>query len=101
MVLELDQDEFVRVDADRRGGAVITQPYRPEATVALSDRQLGDLVGEELRRLDPDEPYAEALEATTGVPDLAFRSPVREYVWFDPAEDNGKPRKRAAAKSGS
>jgi glucose-6-phosphate dehydrogenase assembly protein OpcA len=88
VALELDQDEQVRVEADRRGGAVIHQPYRPEATVALPDRQLGDLVGEELRRLDPDEPFADALEATTGVPDLTYRSPVREYVWFDPAEEN-------------
>jgi hypothetical protein len=76
------------VHADRRGGAVISQPYRPDATVALPDRTLGDLLGEELRRLDPDEPFADALEATTGVPDLTYRSPVREYVWFDPAEEN-------------
>lgn len=92
VVLDLDQGEQVRVEADRRGGAVITQPYRPEATVALPDRQLGDLVGEELRRLDPDEPYAEALEAATGVPDLARRPAVREYVWVDPTgagEDGG------------
>jgi glucose-6-phosphate dehydrogenase assembly protein OpcA len=94
VVLELDQDEQVRVEADRRGGALITQPYRPEATVALPDRQLGDLVGEELRRLDPDEPFAEALESTTGIADLAHRSAVREHVWFDPAEagrDGGEP----------
>src|SRR3712207_5027532 len=87
VVLELDQDEQVRVEADRRGGAVIYQPYRPEAMVALPDRQLGDLIGEELRRLDPDEPFAEALESTTGIPDLTYRSAVREYVWFDPAEE--------------
>jgi glucose-6-phosphate dehydrogenase assembly protein OpcA len=85
VVLHLDQDEEVRVTADRRGGASIVQPYRPEATVALPDRQLGDLVGEELRRLDPDQPYAEALETTTGVRGLLDRSPVREHVWFDPA----------------
>src|ERR671921_750865 len=88
VVLELDQDEQVRVEADRRGGAVIHQPYRPEATVALPDRQLGALVGGERRRRAPDEPFADALEATTGVPDLTYRSPVREYVWFDPAEEN-------------
>ncbi|MGY1706973.1 glucose-6-phosphate dehydrogenase assembly protein OpcA [Geodermatophilus sp. SYSU D00697] len=89
VLLQLDQDEEVRVTADRRGGAVISQPYRPEAMVALPDRQLGDLVGEELRRLDPDEPFAEALEATTGVRGLAERSAVREHVWFDPAETHG------------
>ena len=53
--------------ADRTGGAVIDQPFRPDATVALPDRALGDLLSEELRRLDPDEPYSEALEAATGV----------------------------------
>ncbi|MFW3168423.1 glucose-6-phosphate dehydrogenase assembly protein OpcA [Geodermatophilus sp. CPCC 206100] len=89
VVLQLDQDEEVRVTADRRGGAVIAQPYRPEAMVALPDRQLGDLVGEELRRLDPDEPFAEALEATTGVTGLAARSPDRSHVWFDPAAASG------------
>ncbi len=85
VVLQLDQDEEVAVRTDRRGGAVLTQPYRPEATVALPDRPLGDLLGEELRRLDPDEPYAEALETATGVTGLSARPAVREHVWFDPA----------------
>jgi glucose-6-phosphate dehydrogenase assembly protein OpcA len=94
--LQLDQGEEVAVRADRRGGAVLTQPYRPDATVALPDRPLGDLLGEELRRLDPDEPYAEALEAATGLSGLSARSPVREHVWFDPArpgaaEEDGDP----------
>ena len=86
VVLTLDRDEEVRVQADRRGGAVISQPGRSNSTVALTDRALGDLVGEELRRLDRDEPFAEALEAATGVAGLAGRSPVREHVWFDPAD---------------
>lgn len=101
--LQLDQDEEVQIHADRRGGAVITQPYRPDATVALPDRMLGDLLSEELRRLDPDEPYSEALEAVTDVSGLAERSDTREHVWFDPAEDGGgRPKRRpAAAKPGS
>jgi glucose-6-phosphate dehydrogenase assembly protein OpcA len=103
--LQLDQDEQVQIQADRRGGAVISQPYRPDATVALPDRVLGDLLSEELRRLDPDEPYSDALEAATGVSDLADRSPVREHVWFDPAEadeEPARPRKKAtAAKAGN
>jgi glucose-6-phosphate dehydrogenase assembly protein OpcA len=100
--LRLDQDEEIRVQADRRGGAVISQPFRPDSTVALADRALGDLLGEELRRLDPDEPYQEALETATGVTGLADRSPVREHVWFDPAEadghgsGNGHPARTAA-----
>jgi hypothetical protein len=68
---------------------VISQPFRPDSTVALPDRSLGDLLGEELRRLDPDEPFSDALEAATGVSGLSDRSPVREHVWFDPADPEG------------
>ncbi|MCW2743056.1 MAG: opcA [Blastococcus sp.] len=98
--LQLDQDEQVQIHADRRGGAVISQPFRPDASVALPDRVLGDLLSEELRRLDPDEPYSDALETATGITGLADRLPVREHVWFDPAEDEEeepRPRKKAAA----
>ncbi|HLM07378.1 MAG TPA: glucose-6-phosphate dehydrogenase assembly protein OpcA [Blastococcus sp.] len=99
VVLQLDQKEEVAIHADRKGGAVISQPYRPDTGVALPERALGDLLAEELRRLDTDEPYRDALEAATGVGGLADRSAVREHVWLDPAEEpNGsKPRKRAAA----
>jgi glucose-6-phosphate dehydrogenase assembly protein OpcA len=101
VVLQLDQDEEVQLHADRRGGAVISQPYRPDATVALPERALGDLLREELRRLDTDEPYRDALEAATGVTGLTDRAPQREHVWFDPAEaengNGGRPKKRAAA----
>ena len=40
VLLQLDQDEEVRVTADHRGGAVITQPNRPDGTVALPGRSL-------------------------------------------------------------
>ena len=106
VVLTLDQKEEVQIHADRRGGAVISQPYRPDATVPLPDRSLGDLLSEELRRLDQDEPYREALEAATGVTGLAGRSATREYVWVDPADaengNGGPPARRAvAAESGT
>jgi glucose-6-phosphate dehydrogenase assembly protein OpcA len=101
VVLQLDQDEEVQLHADRRGGAVISQPYRPDATVALPERALGDLLSEELRRLDTDEPYREALEAATGVSGLEDRPAQREHVWFDPAEgengDGGRRKKRASS----
>jgi glucose-6-phosphate dehydrogenase assembly protein OpcA len=84
VVLTLDQDEEVRLTDDRKGGAVISQPYRPDSTVALPKRSLGELIGEEMKRLDSDEPYREALEAATGISGLADRAPVREHVWFDP-----------------
>ena len=84
VTLRLDQDEEVRLQDDRKGSAVINQPFRPEAIVALPDRTLGELIGEELRRLDPDEPYSEALEAVTGASGLSEQPSCREYVWFDP-----------------
>ncbi len=89
--LQLDQGEELRITADHRGGAVISQPNRPDGTVALPARALGDLLSEELRRLDPDEPYSDALEAATGLGGLTERSPEREHVWFDPAEDDETP----------
>jgi glucose-6-phosphate dehydrogenase assembly protein OpcA len=100
VTLQLDQKEEVAIHADRKGGAVITQPYRPDTSVALPERSLGDLLSEELRRLDSDEPYRDALEAATGVNGLAGHSAVREHVWLDPAEEsNGGPKKRAGAKA--
>jgi glucose-6-phosphate dehydrogenase assembly protein OpcA len=84
VVLRLDQDEEVRLQDDRKGGAVINQPFRPESIVALPDRSLGELIGEELRRLDPDEPYSEALESVTGTIGLNDHPASREHVWYDP-----------------
>jgi glucose-6-phosphate dehydrogenase assembly protein OpcA len=101
VLLQLDQKEEVRIHADRKGGATISQPFRPDATVALPDRALGDLLSEELRRLDTDEPYRESLEAATGVTGLAERPPTREHIWFDPAEGaHGARGKRRTAKAG-
>ena len=84
VLLRLDQDEEVRLQDDRKGGAVIDQPFRPESVVALPDRSLGELIGEELRRLDSDEPYSEALESVTGAVGLSDRSACRDHVWYDP-----------------
>ena len=89
VLLTLDDDEEVRVTTDRKGGAVISQPFREDSVVALVDRELGELIGEELRRLDSDEPYAETLEAATGLSGLSDRPSVREHVWFDPTTQQG------------
>jgi glucose-6-phosphate dehydrogenase assembly protein OpcA len=102
VVLQLDQDEEVRLRDDRKGGAVIDQPFRPESIVALPDRTLGELVGEELRRLDSDEPYSEALEAATGATELSTRSAYRDHVWFDPMrpEQSDEPDNEAEVPAG-
>ena len=41
--------------------ATLTWPGRPDRTVALHRRDIAELLAEELRRLDPDEVYAETL----------------------------------------
>src|SRR3712207_1909872 len=96
-ILQLDQDEEVRVVTDHRGGATISQPNRPDGTVALPERVLGDLISEEMRRLDPDEPYSDALGAATGLHGLSERPAEREHVWLDPAEEDGDAAPREAA----
>jgi glucose-6-phosphate dehydrogenase assembly protein OpcA len=46
--------------------ATLSWPGRPERRVALHRRETADLVAEELRRLEPDEVYAETLRALAG-----------------------------------
>ena len=43
------------------------------------------LLAEELRRLDADHTYADALGAVTGETGLNERSSVRTHIWHDPA----------------
>jgi glucose-6-phosphate dehydrogenase assembly protein OpcA len=43
--------------------AKLTRTGLPPATISLPRREPGDLLAEELRRLDPDEVYGEALQA--------------------------------------
>jgi glucose-6-phosphate dehydrogenase assembly protein OpcA len=46
--------------------ATLSWPGRPERRVALHRRETADLIAEELRRLEPDEVYAETLRALAG-----------------------------------
>jgi len=48
--------------------ATLTRPGQPERHVALQRREIADLLAEELRRLDPDEIYGEALAYVAGTP---------------------------------
>jgi len=87
------------IDATRDGGAPysvsISRPDGRLATLRRGDederqlplprRELGDLLAEELRRMDPDAVYAEALAAATGVAGIADRPAARTHKWRDPA----------------
>jgi glucose-6-phosphate dehydrogenase assembly protein OpcA len=56
-----------------------------ERQLPLPRRELGDLLAEELRRMDPDFVYGEALAAATGSEGLNDRSTARAHKWQDPA----------------
>ncbi len=67
------------------GTALFARTGQPDRRLPLPRRPLGDELAEELRRLDPDQIYAEALGALAGIADLEQRSPTRVHVWKDPA----------------
>lgn len=69
----------------RDGAGVVTRTGRPDSSAALAEREIGELLGEELRRLDADEVYCQALAAATHTPGLSDRSPTRSLIWEDPA----------------
>jgi glucose-6-phosphate dehydrogenase assembly protein OpcA len=56
---------ITRPDGER---ATLSRPGRPDRGVALPRRTTADLLAEELRRLDPDEVYAETLAAAFPAP---------------------------------
>jgi glucose-6-phosphate dehydrogenase assembly protein OpcA len=67
------------------GNLVLRREGQQDSYMPFGERPLGELLAEELRRLDHDEIYAEALSAVTGIGGLEDRSPVRKHIWHDPA----------------
>jgi glucose-6-phosphate dehydrogenase assembly protein OpcA len=78
-------DYPVRVSRPDGRLATLTRGGESERQLPLPRRGLGDLLAEELRRMDPDYVYAEALSAATGVAGLDDRPVTRAHVWRDPA----------------
>lgn len=64
---------------------VMHRPNQMDSIAPFPSRTTGDLLAEELRRLDADHPYAKALGAVTGQTDLSSRASTRTHVWHDPA----------------
>ncbi|GLH97633.1 glucose-6-phosphate dehydrogenase assembly protein OpcA [Phytohabitans aurantiacus] len=65
--------------------AIFTRTGQADRTLPLVRRPVGDELAEELRRLDADGVYAEALSAFARVPGLNSRPPKRVHEWKDPA----------------
>ena len=67
---------------------VMSRPNQLDSIAPFPSRSTGDLLAEELRRLDPDESFADAVGAVTGLTGLNDRNPVRTHIWHDPAMAN-------------
>jgi glucose-6-phosphate dehydrogenase assembly protein OpcA len=87
----------VRIDRPDGHTATLSRTGRPARPLPLKRRDLGDLIAEELRRLDADQPYAEALEAATKTKGLNDRPPKRTHVWKDPEPGGKKTATRKTA----
>lgn len=78
-------DEKVQISRTDGRTATLFRTGQPDRAMPLPRRDLGDLLAEELRRMDADEIYAEALEVTTGQTGLSSRRSTRTHQWQDPA----------------
>lgn len=65
--------------------AIFRRTGQEDRILPLVRRPLGDELAEELRRLGPDQVYAEALGAFAGLTTLDRRPAQRVHVWKDPA----------------
>lgn len=83
--LELADDGQIAITRSD-GTAVLHRTGEQQRRLPMATRSLGDELAEELRELHPDQPYAAALSAATGVPGLAERPAGRVHTWVDPAE---------------
>lgn len=75
---------------------VLRREGQQDSFQPFGERPLGELLAEELRRLDHDHVYAEALGQVTGVEDIEERSPHRQHIWWDPATGKEGPQKQEA-----
>jgi glucose-6-phosphate dehydrogenase assembly protein OpcA len=72
------------------GGLVLRRDGQQDSFMPAGDRPIGDLLAEELRRLDTDHVYAEALSQVTGVTGIEDRPSHRQHIWWDPATQKEK-----------
>lgn len=69
------EDGVIRLDRPDGSLATLAVPGQPDRHVALNRRATAELLAEELRRLDPDEAYAQAVRAGNGT-SVATRAPA-------------------------
>lgn len=79
-----DNDKTTRATLEG-GSLVLRREGQQDSYMPFGERPLGELLAEELRRLDHDHVYAEALSTLSGVDGLDDRPSVRKHIWHDPA----------------
>jgi glucose-6-phosphate dehydrogenase assembly protein OpcA len=82
--LECANGDTVKVTREENT-ALFSRTGQEDRYMPLPKRSVGDELAEELRRLDADQIYGEALGAMAGIPDLDQKPTMRVHVWKDPA----------------
>ena len=78
--LECANGDCVSVTREE-GTALFSRTGQEDRYMPLPRRPVGDELAEELRRLDADQIYGEALGALAGSPQLDLRPAMRVHVW--------------------
>lgn len=81
--INFDDDNVTRATLEG-SSLVLRREGQQDSYMPFGERPLGELLAEELRRLDHDEIYAEALSTVTGITDIEERPSVRKHIWHDP-----------------
>jgi glucose-6-phosphate dehydrogenase assembly protein OpcA len=77
-------DYAVKIERPSGSTATMTRGSEDPRSLPLARRDLGDLLAEELRRMDTDLVYAESMSTATGV-SIDEQPRGRRLVWKDPA----------------
>ncbi len=86
--VDLDNDHFVWIERADGHNASVHRDGIPGRKLPLPRRELGELLAEELHRLEPDHIYGDALGTATSQRGLNRRDSRRVHEWLDPESPN-------------
>lgn len=93
--IDLEGNSHVWLERGDGHNATVHRDGMPDRSLPLPRRELGELLAEELRRLDADQIYADALGKATGNRGLSRRAPGRTHKWLDPEDSKTTAREPA------
>ncbi len=86
---------YVWLERADGNNATVHRDAMPDRNLPLPRRELGELLAEELHRLDADEIYGEALGKASGKRALSRRDPGRTHKWLDPEDSTAAAKEPA------